>query len=271
MNTYKRVLTIAGSDSGGGAGIQADIKTISALGCYAASAITAVTVQNTCGVQAVHPIPPEIIAAQIHAVVSDIGVDAIKIGMLGSPAAAQAVAQALSELKKQNKIKNVVLDPVLIATSGHTLSSEDTAQTIITHLFPLADIITPNIPEAEKLTSLGFLPQATKQIIEKLTALGAKSILLKGGHAPLNNTITDTLFHDNTYRTFTSEFYNTPNKHGTGCSLSSAIASYLALGFEMPIAVEYATAYIHHAIASAVEYKIGHGNGPIHHFFKFWE
>lgn len=271
MNTYKRVLTIAGSDSSGGAGIQADIKTISALGCYAASAITAVTVQNTIGVSNVFPIPPAIIAAQIEAVINDIGTDAIKIGMLGDSQATIAVANALTTLKAQNKIQNIVLDPVLVATSGDTLSDDSSIQTIIDYLFPLADIITPNIPEAEKFTSISYSPENIPKIIEKLKKCGAKAILLKGGHVPYNNIITDTLYYNNTTKIFTAEFYDTPNKHGTGCTLSSAIASYLALGFDMVTAVEYATAYVHHAIASAVEYEIGRGHGPVHHFFKYWE
>lgn len=266
MNSYKKVLTIAGSDSGGGAGIQADIKTISALGCYATTAITAITVQNTVGVSDVLPIPSNIVREQIKAVLDDIGTDAVKIGMLGSKEIAQTVAETL----KTYNPRNIVLDPVLVATSGDQLSQNDTVEIILNQLMPMATVVTPNMIEATKLSGITATDENYDEIWNFFQTRGAKALLLKGGHAPNNNTVTDILYTpQNTYR-YTAQWIDTPNTHGTGCTLSSAIAAYMAHGMTLNEAVEQATAYIHHAIATAREYKLGQGHGPVYHFFKYW-
>ncbi|MBQ0119164.1 MAG: bifunctional hydroxymethylpyrimidine kinase/phosphomethylpyrimidine kinase [Bacteroidales bacterium] len=262
---YKRVLTIAGSDSGGGAGVQADIKTISALGCYAASAITAVTVQNTLGVQSVEAISIPTITGQIRAVIDDIGVDAVKIGMLHSSEVVKAVADTLREYK----IKNIVLDPVMVSTSGHRLIEEDAIAALMTELMPLARVITPNIPEAEillgrPLTCQADLPDAAKDLANKCQT----SVLLKAGHLKEDQLVD--IFYDyeeSRLYQFPSQRVYSRNTHGTGCTLSSAVASYLARGYQLPQAVEQGKQYITQAIDAGVQYEIGHGFGPVHHFF----
>ena len=266
MKSYRRVLTIAGSDSGGGAGIQADLKTISACGCYGASAITAVTVQNTVGVREVFSLDAALIGRQIAAVLDDIGADAVKIGMLGSPAAAEAVAARLTEYNPPN----IVLDPVLVATSGDTLTADAAIEAILGRLMPLAELITPNIPEAEALSGVKIRTEADyPRVWEALSRRGAKALLLKGGHAD-TDIVRDVLFTSEGNHEFTGERIATPNTHGTGCTLSSAIASFLAYGMSLTDAVEQATAYIHHAVAAGREYSLGRGHGPVHHFFKWW-
>lgn len=259
--SYKRVLAIAGSDSGGGAGIQADIKTISALGCFAATALTCVTAQNTLGVQAVEPLGEQIIRQQIRSVLDDVGVDAVKIGMLGSPEIARVVALELRGVDAP-----IVLDPVLVATSGDVLTTHETIRVILDELMPLAAIITPNLIEARELTH----ESEAEAVWRSLESLGARALLLKGGHAT-GDVLSDYLFTANDCVEFRAERINTPNTHGTGCTLSSAIAAYLALGFGLEDAVAQATGYIHKAIATAAEYRLGHGHGPVHHFFRFWE
>ena len=263
---YKRVLTIAGSDSGGGAGAQADIKTISALGCYAASAITAITVQNTLGVQAVEGISIPVITGQIRAVIDDIGVDAVKIGMLHSAQVVKAVADTLREYH----IQNVVLDPVMVSTSGHRLIEEDAIEALMTELMPLARVITPNIPEAEillghKLTCQDELPAAAQELAEKCKT----SVLLKAGHLK-EERLTDVLYDYETSRIYylPSKRIYSRNTHGTGCTLSSAVAGFLARGNNLPTAVKHGKQYISVAIQAGTEYKIGHGFGPVHHFCK---
>lgn len=285
----KKVLTIAGSDSGGGAGIQADIKTISALGCYAASVITAVTAQNTLGVQAVNPVPPEIVSAQIKAVLDDIGADAIKIGMLFSTDTIHAVAKTLnfklanettslnSQLSTLNYTTPVVLDPVMVSTSGHRLMKEDAIEALTTELIPLASVITPNLPEAEVLLGerITDLPAAAKQLAEKFKV----SVLLKAGHqvpyspTPLppytQHQLTDILYNYKEARTYAYPHprVETKNTHGTGCTLSSAIASELAKGHELSEAIGLATQYLEGALESGKNQEIGHGFGPVDHFF----
>lgn len=261
---YKRVLTIAGSDSGGGAGAQADIKTISALGCYAASAITAITVQNTLGVQAVEGISIPVITGQIRAVIDDIGVDAVKIGMLHSAQVVKAVADTLREYH----IQNVVLDPVMVSTSGHRLIEEDAIEALMTHLMPLARVITPNIPEAEillghQLTCQDELPAAAQELAEKCKT----SVLLKAGHLK-EERLTDVLYDYETARIYylPSKRIYSRNTHGTGCTLSSAVAAFLARGNNLPTAVKHGKQYISVAIQAGTAYKIGHGFGPVHHF-----
>lgn len=263
---YNRVLTIAGSDSGGGAGIQADIKSISATGAYAASAITAVTVQNTVGVKDVHPIPIPVIVGQIEAVLEDIGVDAVKIGMLHSDEVVRAVKDTLLKFG----VKNIVLDPVMVATSGHRLIEESAIKVLSEELVPIARVITPNVPEAEilageKITSQEDLPR----IARKLSCGGKVSVLMKAGHLT-EDELVDIFYNaeeDHCIELRSKRLY-TPNTHGTGCTLSSAFASYLAQGLGLDDAARAAKDYISCAIESGARYEIGHGHGPVDHFWK---
>lgn len=262
--TYRRVLSIAGSDSGGGAGIQADIKTISALGCYAATAITAVTVQNTMGVEAVHPVPVDIIKGQMEAVLGDIGADAVKIGMLHSSEVVIAVAETL----RKYEMRNVVLDPVMVSTSGHRLIEESAIATLQRELLPLSRVVTPNIPEAEillggeKLHSQAALPEAAR----KLAYIYNVSVLLKAGH--LSEDILIDYFYDNEsgiMLELPSQRIDTRNTHGTGCTMSSAFAALLAKGETLPLAAKGAKEFVAKAILSGADYEIGHGHGPVCH------
>jgi len=265
--TYPRVLSIAGSDSGGGAGIQADLKTFSALGCYGMTAITAITAQNTLGVTAIHALPPELLKAQIDAVVSDIGVDAVKIGMLHSPEIVRVVAAAI----RAHGLTQVVFDPVMVATSGDRLIADDTVQVLKDELFPLVRLITPNLDEAElllgrKITGLPDLDTAAAELL----ALGAPAVLLKGGHLAQRgggNEVVDVLLAPDARLRLASERIESHNVHGTGCTLSSAIAAHLALGHALPQAVELARAYILQAIASGADVRTGQGHGPLNHGF----
>lgn len=264
--SYFRVLTIAGSDSGGGAGIQADIKTISAMGCYASSAITAVTVQNTLGVQAVHPIPLDILEGQIDAILSDIGADAIKIGMLHST----KVVNLVAEMIEKYGIRNVVLDPVMVSTSGHKLIEDDAIESIKKRLIPLSRVITPNIPEAEILSGCKISSdQDFEQIAKKLSFNKSVSVLLKAGHLD-NDCLVDYFYNieDDTITLLPSKRVKTRNTHGTGCTLSSAFASALARGEDLTLAAKSAKKYIEQAIVSGAEYEIGHGHGPVNHGFN---
>ncbi|MFI3264285.1 MAG: bifunctional hydroxymethylpyrimidine kinase/phosphomethylpyrimidine kinase [Rikenellaceae bacterium] len=262
---YNRVLTIAGSDSGGGAGIQADIKTISACGCYAASAITAVTVQNTVGVEEVYPIPPEVIEGQIAAVLSDIGADAIKVGMMHSSNVIKVVARQLDKFN----IKNIVVDPVMVATSGHRLIEQSAVEALMTHLLPRARVITPNIPEAEILLGKKITDQSQLgYMARQLSMDGRVSVLLKAGHLT-EDRLTDVFYNAEEGETIelTSQRLDTPNTHGTGCTLSSALAAMLARGMELSDAVRAAKEYINSAIISGSQFEIGEGHGPVDHFF----
>ena len=261
----KRVLTIAGSDSGGGAGIQADIKSISANGCFATSAITAITAQNTLGVNAVEGLPISIIEGQIEAVLGDIGTDSIKIGMLHSAEVVQCVARML----RKYKIKDVVLDPVMVSTSGHKLIEDDAIEQMRTELMPLARVITPNIPEAEILLGesigrQGDLPAAARRLAE----MYGVSVLLKAGHL-VNDELIDIFYNRETGETveLSARRIDTPNTHGTGCTLSSAFASQLAKGLPLTEAARAAKAYINAAIIHGAAYTIGHGHGPVCHFY----
>lgn len=254
-----RVLIIAGSDPSGGAGIQADIKTVTALGGYAATAITALTVQNTKGVSAVHPAAPEVIAAQIEAVMSDIGADAIKIGMIGDRETAAVIETAL---KKYNDIP-VVLDPVLVATSGDALAKDGVAAFIRDRLTPLAAIITPNMDEAAALTGRDITDRDSAIAAgEALVALGAKAALVKGGHMR-GETVEDALVSAEGARIYSNPRFETTSTHGTGCTLASAIATGLAQGMALQTAVKRAVDYVHKAIATAPGY--GGGHGPLNH------
>ena len=347
---YPRVLTIAGSDSGGGAGIQADIKAISATGSYAASAITAVTVQNTLGVEGVHPVPPETIAAQIRCVLSDIGANAVKIGMLHSAEVVLSVRDTLSEAIKEGWLApaqgttaqttgagtapaqgttanagiapapettagaetapahgttagagtapalgttagaetapspgttagaapvpagraNIVLDPVMVSTSGHRLIEDSAIEVLSRELIPMARIITPNLPEAEVLAGCSITSaEEFPDIARKLSCGGRVSVLMKAGHL-CGGDVTDIFYNAETdsIKRFTHPRLDTPNTHGTGCTLSSALASYLAQGLSPDDAVEAAIAYISAAIESGAAYTIGHGHGPVNHFWN---
>ena len=261
---YIRVLSIAGSDSGGGAGIQADIKTISALGCYAATAITAVTVQNTIGVEAVHPVPIDIIEGQIEAVLSDIGADAVKTGMLQSA----EIVHTVSETLRRHKVGNLVIDPVMVSTSGHRLLEEDAIASLKTELIPLARVITPNIPEAEillggeRLNAQDDLPEAARKLAYKYNV----SVLLKAGHLAEDRLID--YFYDRERNELTelpSQRIRTRNTHGTGCTMSSALAALLAKGATLQEAAKGAKAFIANAILAGAAYEIGHGHGPVNH------
>lgn len=259
---YVRVLSIAGSDSGGGAGIQADLKTFSALGCYGMTAIAAITAQNTRGVTAIHPVPAQMLKAQIDAVVEDIGVDAVKIGMLATPETVRVVADAI----RTYALPHVVLDPVMVATSGDRLIAAETADVLVRELFPLVELVTPNLDEAGWLLERSIDGvEALDVAAEELLALGAPAVLLKGGHLP-GDWVVD-LFADRAGRRQRLESARivTHNGHGTGCTLSSAIAAHLADGAALHEAVARARSYILGAIEAGAEVHTGRGHGPLNH------
>lgn len=259
---YARVLSIAGSDSGGGAGIQADLKTIAALGGYGMTAITAITAQNTVGVRAIHALPPEVLAAQIDAVVEDIGVDAVKIGMLHDPAVVRVVAAAI----RRHGLKRVVLDPVMVATSGDRLIAAETVAVLVGELFPLVDLITPNLDEAELLLGRPIAGiEALEDAARALLALGAPAVLLKGGHLPGMQVQDLLLAPGQAPLRLASARIASRNVHGTGCTLSSAIATQLALGLDLADAVQAARRYILGAIAAGAAVRTGQGHGPLNH------
>ena len=266
--TYRRVLTIAGSDSSGGAGIQADLKTIAANGCYGMSVITALTAQNTQGVAAIHPVPVDFVARQLDAVLSDVGADAVKIVMLFSPELIETVARKLREYR----VARIVLDPVMVAQSGDKLLRDDAVEALKTHLIPLAEILTPNIPEAEVLlgrilSGADDLPAAA----EDLLRFGCRNVLVKGGH--LEGEASDdclVLGAGKRLVRLPGARIATRNNHGTGCTLSSAIAAFIAKGDEVETAVRRAKEYVAGAIRAGAAYRIGHGHGPVHHFWKHW-
>ncbi len=263
--TYPRVLSIAGSDSGGGAGIQADLKTFAALGCFGMTAITAITAQNTLGVKSVQAIAPDILRDQIQAVASDIGVDAVKIGMLHDAPTMRTTAACL----QQHGLQPVVLDPVMVATSGAVLMEHSAIGVLVKELFPLACLITPNLPEAALL--LGYelhTVQDMRRAAHALQQLGQQcAVLLKGGHLP-GPTITDVLLLPcGSEHLFTEPRIASNNTHGTGCTLSSAIAAHLALGADLRQAVQSARAYVRGALLAAASARMGQGAGPLNHGF----
>ena len=262
-------LTIAGSDSGGGAGIQADMKTMSALGVYSASVITALTAQNTKGVAAVHEVEPSFIAAQIDAVCSDLNVKAVKIGMLHRSEIIVAVAEAL----ERYPIGHIVLDPVMVAKSGDALLQDEAIETLKSVLIPIASIITPNFPEAARLIKRKeeWVRSNMTVAAERLLSLGCGAVLLKGGHDHDSTESTDLYFDGNASRYLASPRTQTTNTHGTGCTLSSAICAELAKNEGMDQAVANAKNYVSHAIAGADSLSIGSGHGPIHHFHQYWK
>jgi hydroxymethylpyrimidine/phosphomethylpyrimidine kinase len=266
--TYFRALTIAGSDSGGGAGIQADLKTFSALGCFGMSAITALTAQNTRGVRSIHPVPPDFVAAQIDAVASDIGADAVKIGMLASAEIVASVADAVA----RNDLRNVVLDPVMIAKGGASLLDEAAIGILVERLFPCVALVTPNLPETEALLGRSIVGRdAVERAGKDLLRLGARAVLVKGGHAE-GATSDDCLVAEEGARVewLTAPRIATPNAHGTGCTLSAAVAGYLARGRDLSASVAAAKAYVTEALRAGADYRLGHGHGPLHHFHAFW-
>lgn len=263
--TYPSVLTIAGFDGSGGAGIQADIKTFSALGCYATSVLTALPVQNTMGVRKIYPIPMEAVADQIEAVLDDIFPQAIKIGMVHTP---QLVETIVNTLNKYPKIP-IVFDPVMVATSGHRLIEEETIHTIVEKLFPLADIITPNMDEASILAGMEVKTVEDMNVAgKKILRSGCRNILLKGGHQE-SPTVTSIFFDEKGNQTsFETEKFITNNTHGSGCTLSSAIAAYIARGEKLYRSVELAQHYVFEAIKHGRDVVTGKGNGPLNHFFN---
>jgi hydroxymethylpyrimidine/phosphomethylpyrimidine kinase len=260
-------LTIAGSDSGGGAGIQADLKTFSALGVFGCSVISSLTAQNTLGVQGVYPIPPQFVQQQIRSVLSDLPVGAIKTGMLATAEIIAAVAESLNSFARIP----FVLDPVMIATSGDRLLAEDAIDTLIKHLFPLATLITPNLHEAAALLNLPVASDlaAMQMQGEKLLAFGAQAVLMKGGHA-LNNEATDLLVTGDGIQIFSAPRLQTKNTHGTGCTLASAIAAGLAKGLLLEESVQKAKDYLQNALLHSEKLHIGQGAGPVHHFHAFY-
>jgi len=260
-------LTIAGSDSSGGAGIQADLKTFAALGVYGASAITALTAQNTSGVTGIHQIPAEFITAQIDAVFSDLAVAAVKIGMVAQPASIDAIVGGLTRWSP----KHVVLDPVMVATSGDRLLAADAIEALRTRLIPLASVITPNLPEAAALLDepLATDEAAVENQGKRLLTLGCRAVLIKGGHGQGAES-TDYLIDANGTIVLAAPRVPTKNTHGTGCSLSSAIAAGLAKGEGMETAIRNAKAWISAAIAAADRFSVGRGHGPVHHFHRYY-
>jgi hydroxymethylpyrimidine/phosphomethylpyrimidine kinase len=268
MKKYFKALTIAGSDSGGGAGIQADLKTFSALGSYGMSVITAVTCQNTIEVTAVHPIPPEIVKKQMEAVLSDVGTDAVKIGMLYSADIIKVVAETL----KAFKVKNIVLDTVMSSKGGSKLLQDEAIAALKEFLIPISDVITPNIPEAEILSGIKINSvENMYSAVEELAKLGSAYVLLKGGHLESEESL-DILYETQNKIFSHLEFtkIKTNNAHGTGCTLSSAIASHLSQELTMEEAVYLAKNYIDIALEAGKDYKLGNGHGPVHHFYNFW-
>ena len=268
FKTYKKVLSIAGSDSGGGAGIQADLKTISALRCYGMTAITSLTAQNTQGVSKVFPLPASFVSDQIRSVIEDIGVDAIKIGMLHS----LQVIEEVSKTLRDYKIKNIVLDPVMVSQNGDKLIENDAIQAIANLLFPLSKIMTPNLHEAEAflsrqgIDSQSEMEKASKELLKK--SLGS-ALLLKGGHLTSQKGH-DLLHMKEKFYWFESPEVKTKNTHGTGCTLSSAIACHLAHDYDLIESIKLSKKYIESALIEGKVYSIGKGHGPPHHFFKYW-
>jgi hydroxymethylpyrimidine/phosphomethylpyrimidine kinase len=261
---YPAVLTIAGSDSGGGAGIQADLKTFSALGCFGTSAITAITAQNTLGVTGIHSIPAAIVQAQIKAVMEDIKPAAIKIGMVHSIELVEAIAVQL----KQYSLP-IVVDPVMVATSGDKLIEDNTIELLKQELFPLAEVVTPNLDEAEILAGMQVNNVEDMKVAGRIILqTGCRSVLVKGGHLK-GDRLYDVFMHKNgTVQVCESEAIASDNTHGTGCTLSSAIASFIAIGHPLTEAIEQARQYVYNAIDHGKDVKTGEGHGPLNHFYE---
>jgi hydroxymethylpyrimidine/phosphomethylpyrimidine kinase len=260
-------VTIAGSDSSAAAGIQADLKTFAALGVYGASVITALTAQNTQGVAAIHDVPTDFIAAQIDAVFSDLDIGAVKIGMLSRAATIEVAAAGLD----RHHAKNIVLDPVMIASSGERLLAPDAVELLRSELIPRALVVTPNLPEAAALTGASLARNEKEMEVQarEILALGARNVLIKGGHGQGDESV-DLLIGEGEVVRLSAKRIATKNTHGTGCTLSSAIAAGLAKGRDLITATQDAKAYVTAAIAGADQLKVGHGHGPLHHFFDHW-
>ncbi|HAI07692.1 MAG TPA: bifunctional hydroxymethylpyrimidine kinase/phosphomethylpyrimidine kinase [Dehalococcoidia bacterium] len=257
-------MTIAGSDSGGGAGVQADLKTFAALGVYGASTLTAITAQNTVAVTAVHEIPTDVITAQIDAVLTDIGADAVKTGMLSSSDIIECVCEAL----EVHGVQRLVVDPVMIAKSGDALLREDAIGSLRTRLLPLAMVVTPNIPEAEALTETTIVSDAdVRRAAEAIVGMGARSVVVKGGHR--EGPATDLFYDGKEFKEFTAPRFDTVNTHGTGCTFASAVAAGLARGMVVTDAVALAKDYVTEGIRHS--FSIGQGHGPLNHFYRFWK
>lgn len=263
---YIHIMTIAGSDCSGGAGIQADIKTISALGAYASSVITAITVQNTCGVSAVYPVPADIVGQQIHAIRTDILPDAIKIGMVTDE---NIISSICKELKEITDIP-VVFDPVLVSSSGFSLATPEALESIKTEMIPLCYLLTPNLPEAQLLSGITIDDETSvRSAAEVLLNMGCKHVLIKGGHRS-DGEMKDLLFSKDTVNnplSFSEQKIHTRNTHGTGCTLSSAIATFIARGCMLPEAVSEGKKYLTKALTAGKDIRIGQGQGPLNHFF----
>jgi len=264
MKSTPKALTIAGSDSGAGAGIQADLKTFAALGVYATSVITAITAQNTVKVSKVFELSPDLVAAQIDAVIEDIGAEALKTGMLANAAIIEVVAAKI----RQYRLKNLVLDPVMVAKSGDLLLRRDAVEALRRHLIPLAQVVTPNLPEAEQLTGMKLTrAKDFEEAARRISAMGAQNVVIKGGHR--RGPAIDLFFDGKKMRPLRSPRIRTRHTHGTGCTFSAAIAAYLAKGETVEVAVSrakrYITAAIHHGFA------VGSGHSPVHHFYRFWK
>ena len=262
-NRVPTAMTIAGSDSGAGAGIQADLKTFAALGVYGTSVITAITAQNTMGVTGIHEIPVEMVAAQIEAVISDIGADAIKTGMLPSTEIIETVARELNHFRATK----LVVDPVMVAKSGDRLLREDAVDALRRSMLPIATVVTPNIPEAETLASMRIeSAEDARRAAKKIVGMGAKAVVIKGGH--LQGSPVDILYDGREYREFDAPRIDTRNTHGTGCTFASAIAAGLAKGLDVADAVALAKGYVTEAITHSLD--VGQGHGPLNHFCRSW-
>ena len=264
-------LTIAGSDSGAGAGIQADLKTFAALGIYGTSVLTAITAQNTVAVTKVYEIPIDVIEAQIHAVISDIGVDATKTGMLSSSEIISCVAESLENARNRYPnmpgLQRLVVDPVMVAKSGDSLLKEEAVEALRQMLIPLAAVVTPNIPEAQTLTGLSLVTDDdVRKAAQAIVAMGATSVVIKGGHR--EGPAKDLYYDGNNFREFTSPRFETVNTHGTGCTFASAVAASMAKGHNAEAAVGQAKNFVTEAIRNS--FPIGLGHGPLNHFYNFW-
>ena len=259
---YLRVLSIAGSDSGGGAGIQADLKTFAALGCYGMTAITALTAQNTLGVRAIHGVPPQMLSDQIDAVLEDIGAHAVKIGMLHAPEIVQTVAEAID----RHALQKVVLDPVMVATSGAVLIDNPAIMMLVRELFPRALVVTPNLDEASLLVGRPLTSERDMEAAaQEMMTMGAHAVLLKGGHLPGDLVCDLLLTKEGKVHWMRAPRIHTSNTHGTGCTLSSAIAAHLASGASLLDAVQAARDYVRAALEAGAEVRTGSGGGPLNH------
>lgn len=260
-----RALTIAGSDSGGGAGIQADLKTFAALGVYGMSVLTSITAQNTVGVQGIYDLPPEFVGLQIDSVLTDIGADAVKTGMLSNTKIIALVAEKL----RRYQVENLVIDPVMIAKGGDPLLREEAHVTLVHDLFPLAKVVTPNLHEARVLSRLPISNlEEMKEAAKAIHRLGPQNVVVKGGH--LERESVDLLYDGRQFLELPGPRLETKNDHGTGCTFASAIAAGLAKGQDVPTAVKAAKEYITQALQGAIDWQLGQGHGPVHHFFALW-